>query len=151
MNNKLFIAGRSGTGKTYTGNQLQQHHQWKHFDCEHFHKTQPSDTFQQFLDNPLQHIPNKPNTVITWGYLPQYYPTVQKIIAAGYTPIWLEGTPQHRQKLLQQRGEPPEWINNPIHQLTDIAKQQHPNWTEIQAFHPNGTPRNLTKLLTQNQ
>jgi hypothetical protein len=146
---KLFIAGRPGTGKTFTGNKLQSDFGWTHFDCELLHQAYDAEKFATFLKSPELFLPLSEKTVITWGFIPIYYPTVVKIVRQGFIPIWFEGSSENRKKLLTQREQDQSFVSKLIATPTEKTKKLFSPHIEIQAFNTTGEPiDNSLKLAT---
>lgn len=148
---RVLLCGSPATGKTHTGQALESRFGWTHFDCEQFHKQVDAETFNAFLDNPAAFMPNTPQLVATWGFIPQFARSVKLLVANGFQPIWLFGDPARLDKeLLNRSMSDPSAIKemtDPLRALVAEAKQTFPLWQEVDVFAPSGERRDVAALL----
>lgn len=146
---KLFISGEPGTGKTFTGERMQSLFGWQHFDCESAHRFLSKNCFENFLEYPERHIPLLDKTVITWGFIPIFYPTVVKIVRQDFIPVWLEGKKNFREKLIFLRENDKTFASKLASVSTEESKNLFTPHIRIQAFDETGQPvDNAEKLNT---
>lgn len=145
---KLFVAGVPGTGKTYTGNQLAERFGWVHVDVEQMHQTASAATFAQFLSNPTSFFPRVEHLVVTWGYIPEFAATAQRIVAAKFVPVWFTGDERHVQTVIERRGvNPASPLPANPYQVASRAQQFISGWDEIDVFNTDGTHIDVAQLL----
>jgi len=96
----LFIAGPSGAGKTTLGNDLHDEYGWNHFDCElMFNQNPPA-----FIEDPLYGLDIHGRTVFTWGFVPEFIDTVNKILQkTNPYRVWLTAPVQSLDRALRER------------------------------------------------
>lgn len=145
---KLFVAGPPGTGKTFAGNELGERFGWTHIDVEWLHQTMSASTFTQFLNNPTSFFPRVEPLVVTWGYIPEFGSTAQRIVEADFLAVWLTGDEQRLQTVVERRGINPELPFPPnLREVTEAARQFISGWWEIDVFNVDGTRRDVAQVL----
>jgi adenylate kinase family enzyme len=127
---KIFVSGPSGVGKTTLGHILEKKYGWHHVDCEKMHLLKN----MTWLEDPLAFIPEKENTVLTWGLVLSTFSAAEKIIDSGFTYIWLDGSKEYIQRSLKERGETESFIAHPQRkQALEILQKKQPDMI-INAF-----------------
>jgi hypothetical protein len=138
---KILLCGLSGSGKTTIGNRLTDLG-WIHVDCEQHHLTQPD-----WLNDPLKYIPDNPNVVATWGFIPQFMTTVWTIIDSGFTVVWLTGKQKHLAEDLINRGESSGFITSYDRVLTSSAQYLVDSKMVLNVYRPDGSRWDVAKLI----
>ena len=116
---RVFVSGPPGSGKTYLGHDLQARYGWTHFDCEDYYKGSDEQVFKDFLHNPVSHLPEAKNLVVTWGFLPSDIGTVRILKSNGFKTVWLTADLNKLITVVIRRAEEEKTLNynyfNPRH------------------------------------
>jgi broad-specificity NMP kinase len=116
----VFLYGPHGVGKTTTGNTLQSHYQWRHFDFDYLLYNRGYDRLKAIL---------KPvnfglNTVLSFGYRADYVSFITGIAnQTNALRIWLEAPRQILDNSLRKRGISDTDLMN-IQNLSVLKMQQ---------------------------
>lgn len=95
---KILITGIPGTGKTTTGNHLQDKYGFVHYDVESIQTLEGIENLQG------------ENIVITWGFAPDGRDNlpIRNLQNLGYRMIWFDGDRVSARKAFNKRGDVPE-------------------------------------------
>lgn len=142
---KLFIAGYSGAGKTYTSDRLEQDHGFYHFDVEPLHKSK--ETFQAFAVDPIKTLSSFPvPLVVSWGITIGSINVANRILSDGFTFVWIDGKEDDLAESRKKRGD-----SNPrskgVYDLWEAQRQIFEEfkseWIIFEGFTSNGGRKKL--------
>jgi hypothetical protein len=138
---KILLCGLSGAGKTAVGNRLSEMG-WTHIDCEQHHLNEPD-----WIADPIKYIPDEPNVVATWGFIPRFMTTVWTIIDSGFTVIWLTGKQRYLSRDLVNRGENSEFLDSYDRVLTSSGQYLVDSKMVLNVYRPDGSRWDVAKLI----
>lgn len=88
----ILISGIPGTGKSFLGDHLAEHHDFTHVDLE-AKAGQPYLSFlqQQDFDGFVEKVSNLGDRIaLTFGYPPEWLPVIEQLAARGVVTAWLD-------------------------------------------------------------
>jgi len=121
-----LISGIPGTGKTFIGDYLTEHHEFIHVDLE----SQAGNQFltrlqQQDFDGFVAQVSSLGDRIaMTFGYPPEWLPVIEQLAARGVVTAWLDSPLLFSRKHWQPKpGQDPLTYTVQIAKIIDAHKQ----------------------------